>query len=260
MMKNNTNMMLLFLGISGIYSAQVGINVDAPKATLQIEGTSRTTPNGTDGILIPKIKNFPETNPEVKGILVFLQGNEEMIDDPADTSTPKRKIQKYPNNFYFWNGGEWIPFTRSVNKQLDETIYSFNGQGMTGGYFNFSQLVKQAKDSFDIPNNTTIKVGKKGYYLINFFSSIRRTSTGTPPQSNFHYYVEIYNKNGVVQKTYNDFVGFPNAELLMGNSISFGMLHQFEEGDLIRVRGNGTQNQTYTSHGNNNITLTFIHN
>lgn len=254
MIKNNKSIMLLLLGLSGISFAQVGINQESPKATLHIQGASN--PSGTDGLLIPKIKNFPKTNPEVKGMLVFLQGNEEMMPNPEN---PMEQIQKYPNNFYYWTGNEWIPFTKSVNKQLDETIYSFNGQGMTNGYFNFSHLAKQVKDSFDIQDNKTIKVGKKGYYLINFFSSIRRTSTGTPPQSNYHYYIDIHNKNGILQKTYEDFVGFPNGETLMGSSVSFGTLHQFEAGDLISVRGNGTQNQTYTAHGNNNITLTFIH-
>lgn len=64
----------LFLSILGL--SQVGINTDAPKAVLHINALSDIAPKTTDGILIPKVKNFPIENP-VMGMLVFLEGNEE---------------------------------------------------------------------------------------------------------------------------------------------------------------------------------------
>lgn len=257
MVRNTKQLAILLMAISGVVSAQVGINTEKPRATLHIEGSSKTAPSGTDGILIPKIKNFPTTNPTTKGILVFLEGNEEMMQDPSDAT---KKIRKYPDNFYFWTGEKWIPFVKDFNKELDETIYSFNGKGMTGGYFNFSSYNKKSEDQFTLSNNT-ITVGKSGTYFINFFSSIKRGSLTNSPQSNFLYDIEINGTN-----KFSDFVGFPTGETTTGASISFGTILTLNAGDKIRVKGAGTQgnntistgNITYEAYGNNNFVLTFI--
>lgn len=255
MVRNTKKLAAFLVAISGCVYAQVGINTEAPKATLHIEGNSKTAPSGVDGILIPKIKNFPTTNPTTKGVLVFVQGNENMIQDPNDAA---RKIQEYPDNFYFWEGTKWIPFVKDFNKELDETIYSFNGKGMTGGYFNFSSFNKKTTDLFTLSNNT-IRVGKSGTYFINFFSSIKRN--GATLQSNFLYDIEI---NGT--KKFSDFVGFPIGEATTGATISFGTIVRLSAGDTIRVKGAGTQGNnviqtgslTYETYGNNNFVLTFI--
>ncbi|WP_423818572.1 hypothetical protein V5739_13350 [Salinimicrobium sp. TIG7-5_MAKvit] len=67
--------------ISGIFlmlfcgkiTAQVGINTYEPKAQLDIYTENPNSPEPTDGILIPRISNFPATNPSAQqhGMLVF---------------------------------------------------------------------------------------------------------------------------------------------------------------------------------------------
>ena len=61
----------IFLGAS----AQVGINTVDPKAQLDIASSSSTNPDITDGILIPRIENFPALSPtsDQEGMLVYLK-------------------------------------------------------------------------------------------------------------------------------------------------------------------------------------------
>ena len=80
--------------------AQVGIGTTSPNAQLDISATSQTTPLNTDGILIPKIDEFPSTNPTAAqdSMLVFVTGN----------GTPSR-------GFYYWDQGttSWVLLTGS---------------------------------------------------------------------------------------------------------------------------------------------------
>lgn len=70
--------------------SQVGINNTDPKASLEITASNATSPSNTDGILIPRIDEFPSSNPtaDQDGMLVFVTGN----------GTPSE-------GFYYWNNG-----------------------------------------------------------------------------------------------------------------------------------------------------------
>ncbi len=81
--------LIFILFLTGLRtSAQVGIGTINPNARLDIQSSSQTLPSATDGILIPKINNFPGTNPtsQQDGMMVFLTGN----------GTPEK-------GFYYWN-------------------------------------------------------------------------------------------------------------------------------------------------------------
>ncbi|MAL59934.1 MAG: hypothetical protein CMC14_07805 [Flavobacteriaceae bacterium] len=75
--------------------SQVGIGNTDPKSTLDIRATNIATPSNTDGILIPRVDEFPATNPTVDqdGMMVFATGN----------GTPNK-------GFYYWDNGStsWI--------------------------------------------------------------------------------------------------------------------------------------------------------
>ena len=83
---------LLFIltGIVCIYtlSAQVGINTTNPEVLLDIRSSDQINPDNTDGILIPKIDDFPATNPTaaMDGMMVYATGN----------GTPTK-------GFYYWD-------------------------------------------------------------------------------------------------------------------------------------------------------------
>lgn len=68
----------LILSIAGIIGhAQVGIGTIVPEAQLDIKSSNQATPSNNDGILIPKIDEFPVTNPTTAkdGLLVYVSGN-----------------------------------------------------------------------------------------------------------------------------------------------------------------------------------------
>lgn len=64
---------LLFTYTSHI---QVGLGTTSPSASLEIASTNPAAPAANDGILIPKILEFPSVNPSVNqdGMLVFATG------------------------------------------------------------------------------------------------------------------------------------------------------------------------------------------
>src|SRR5690606_40402497 len=68
--------------------SQVGIGTTSPNALLDIRSSSQAAPSNIDGILIPKIDNFPGTPPSVaqSGMMVYFTGN-----------------TTYPKGFYYWD-------------------------------------------------------------------------------------------------------------------------------------------------------------
>src|SRR5690606_14974608 len=82
-----------------VMMAQVGINTIDPQAQLDISSSNSVSPDITDGILIPRIENFPTNQPTAAqdGMLVYL----------------KRTLTDHPIGFYYWEAGksEWVPMT-----------------------------------------------------------------------------------------------------------------------------------------------------
>jgi len=85
----------LLLIVSVNLNAQVGIGTITPSAQLDIKSSNQSSPINTDGILIPKIDDFPLTAPTASqdGMMVFVTGG----------GTPAR-------GFYYWDNGttNWI--------------------------------------------------------------------------------------------------------------------------------------------------------
>lgn len=242
----NKNLITGLLGLMPILGmAQVGINTNNPVVSLHIEPSSKTNPQSTDGILIPKVKNFPTENPTVKGVLVFLEGNDQL-----------------PDNFYFWDGSKWVPFYGNVNKTIDETIYSFNGTGNTDsttlkGYLKFTRFHKKSSDGFSIQNDRNIIIGKNGVYLVQLYTSMTRTIPGVPPEAtNINYKINI---NDVPIKEASN--GYP-LEYTSATNTSIGFIRRLNEGDIINVSYEGTTgatgNYSYAPYGNHNMILTYI--
>lgn len=77
--------------------AQIGINNPDPKASLDIVASDQVNPANNDGLLIPRLDQFPEINPTgaQNGMLIFLTTE---------------------NSFYFWNASSdsWIPLINAL--------------------------------------------------------------------------------------------------------------------------------------------------
>ncbi|WP_426431623.1 beta strand repeat-containing protein [Winogradskyella sp. HB-48] len=106
---------IAFLCFSFFATAQVGVGNTDPKSTLDISASSTTSPTNQDGILIPRIDNFPTTNPtaDQDGMMVFVTGN----------GTPSK-------GFYYWDNGSgtWVSILGTSNT-LDEA-YDEGGAGL----------------------------------------------------------------------------------------------------------------------------------
>lgn len=85
-----------------VIRAQVGINTVTPQATLDIIASNVAAPNAQDGILIPRVDEFPLTNPTAAqdGMLLFATGNGSIA-----------------KGFYFWEQGSssWNKFYAQNN-------------------------------------------------------------------------------------------------------------------------------------------------
>tara|TARA_R110002012_G_scaffold11137_1_gene50131 strand:+ start:111490 stop:112962 length:1473 start_codon:yes stop_codon:yes gene_type:complete len=104
--------LLLCILISQLGFCQVGIGTTTPNAILDIRASNPLNPAATDGILIPRVANFPTTNPsaEQNGMLIFL-----------DTQVGINKP-----NFYYWDhpNSKW----EEIGNTLDEA-YDQDGAG-----------------------------------------------------------------------------------------------------------------------------------
>ena len=93
---------ILFLINFSLVYAQVGIGTTTPNSRLDIRSSNQATPANNDGILIPKIDEFPTINPTAAhdGMMVFVTG----------AGTPSK-------GFYYWDNGlsSWVNFTTGGN-------------------------------------------------------------------------------------------------------------------------------------------------
>ncbi|WP_121907761.1 hypothetical protein [Ulvibacter antarcticus] len=93
----------LVLSITVSKAQEVGIGTTDPKSTLDIQIANPSSPSNTDGLLIPRISNFPTTNPgnQQDGMIVFLT---------SATGT-------YKKGFHYWDNTpkKWIAYNEEWN-------------------------------------------------------------------------------------------------------------------------------------------------
>ncbi|MDX1461672.1 MAG: hypothetical protein R3359_01345, partial [Marinirhabdus sp.] len=169
--------------------AQVGIGNTNPQAALDISATNAATPSNTDGILIPRIDDFPASNPTAAqdGMLVFATGN----------GTPSK-------GFYFWNNAttSWDSFSGASdadwfvnpgtstptniadniytqgNVEIDQGQLTIDAVDDLGGGFNFYKTISTSTAftlrNFDV--NTTINGSTSSW---NFETTYLGTGSGS---------------------------------------------------------------------------------
>ena len=101
--------LILFFALFSTYTqvAQVGIGTTTPNASLEIQASNVASPANTDGLLIPKVDEFPATDPAAAqdGMLLYLTGN--------------GSVSK---GFYFWNNNSssWDQLAGSTVDQVND--------------------------------------------------------------------------------------------------------------------------------------------
>ncbi len=96
-------LIIVFFVLSFAVTGQVGISNTDPKASLDITATDVANPASTDGILIPRVDEFPTVDPgaDQDGMMIFATGN----------GTP-------PKGFYYWdNATTWTTIGGGVDTQ-----------------------------------------------------------------------------------------------------------------------------------------------
>ena len=133
---------LLFLNVT---NAQVGIGTTNPNAILDISASNQATPANTDGILIPKIDEYPAINPTAvqDGMLVYVTGNGSVV-----------------KGFYYWDNttSSWISFSGPTIEKINDLI---DGKSDNDGSDNGSSIFigMNAGANDDASNNANIAVG-----------------------------------------------------------------------------------------------------
>ncbi len=87
----------LFISTFSLFS-QVGIGTTSPNARLDITASNTGSPSPTDGLLVPRVNNFPTINPGVNqdGMIIYLTSNK---------------------TYYYWNNSlsSWSSLTGATN-------------------------------------------------------------------------------------------------------------------------------------------------
>jgi len=119
---------LLLCGVvTGVFP-QVGINTVDPKAQLDITSSNSINPAITDGILIPRIENFPNPSPtaDQDGMLVYL----------------KKETSGFPVGFYYWNfiQATWTPLTADASHNFFREGTSVQSEGVLEGMYRYGNI------------------------------------------------------------------------------------------------------------------------
>jgi len=137
--------LILFLCLPLFCLSQVGINTTTPEARLEIRSSNQATPSNIDGILIPKIDEYPAANPTAAqdGMLVYATGNGSVT-----------------KGFYYWNNTttSWVSFTGATIERINDLVDGkSDNDGTNDGSSVF--LGVNAGSNDDASNNANMGVG-----------------------------------------------------------------------------------------------------
>jgi len=140
----------LFFALLPTYllQAQVGIGTTTPNASLDIVSSNQATPSNTDGLLIPKVDEFPVTAPTASqdGMMVYATG-----------------VGSVTKGFYYWdnNAGPaaWLSVVGvSVEKINDLTDGKSDNDGTQNGSSVFLGVDAGAVDDSSDNRNVGIRL------------------------------------------------------------------------------------------------------
>ncbi|MAX70723.1 MAG: hypothetical protein CMC76_06415 [Flavobacteriaceae bacterium] len=154
-MKYRIKIWHIFFLLPVLISAQVGVNTTNPNALLDISTSNPSSPNNTDGLLIPKIDEYPSINPTAiqDGMLVYATGNGSVA-----------------KGFYYWdnNTASWVSFTGATIEKIDDLLDGkSDNDGTDDGSSIFLGINAGAND--DGSDNQNVGVG---YDALNSNTSI----------------------------------------------------------------------------------------
>ena len=193
--------------------SQVGIGTTTPNAQLEIKSTNQATPANTDGILIPKVDEFPVTPPTASqdGMMVYVTGS----------GTPGK-------GYYYWDNGttSWLVFSSSVGKINDLSDGKSDNDGTDDGSSIFLGINAGAND--DSTANRNVGVGFNA--LEANTSGFRNTSIG---------YQTLFSNTTGYRNTANGYASlFSNTTGYLNTATGVAALFFNTMGELNTANGN----------------------
>jgi hypothetical protein len=132
---NKFILLCVYLLTMNLMTAQVGIATQDPKALLDIRTPNQATPTNEDGILIPKVDDFPVTNPTVDqdGLMVFVTG----------VGTPSKGFYYWDNTTTIWTAINGTVASNGLNVNASDASVRLGGSlientTITQGNFNMT--------------------------------------------------------------------------------------------------------------------------
>lgn len=267
MKKHNKHLLSLLVAGAACISvqAQLGINTDAPKASLHIESSDPEMPSPNEGLLVPRVTSLNMTDPKEKGLLVFL--------DFENEATPE--IEK---GFYWWNGTSWIPFF-SMNKVLKNFTVTYAGFESTFREgtpiteststntrwmkLDSSTLVANDEGNFEINSNGELLVKKPGTYHILAIISLKSVSTDAGRDA---YEAKVFVNGSEPSPNLRTAYGFPSGGTTYNSNSTISGYVKLNANDRVAIqinryyRDTGTT-VTITPNGDmSSLTLTYMGN
>ncbi len=237
----------LVLGFSSF--AQVGIGNTNPKASLDVSASNPASPSNTDGVLIPRIDNFPTTDPTAaqQGMMVYL------------TTTSGSN----PPGFYYWDNtsATWISVIGSTVKKINDLS---DGKSDNDGTEDGSSIFLgvNAGSNDDESNNANIGIGKYALRTNNSgslnvaigFQSMSFNTSGTNNTA-LGYQSMLDNTTGDFNTAIGTYALYNNTTANFNTSLGHSSLMQNLTGQFNIAVGN---NSLYTNTtGSSNLAIGF---
>jgi len=229
--------LLFFLPLIGF--SQVGINTTSPDALLDIQSSNQAAPTHTDGILIPKIDEYPSANPTAAqdGMLVFATGTGSVT-----------------KGFYYWDNTttSWKPFSGTTIEKIDDLT---DGRSDNNGSSIFLGVDAGVND--DETNNANIGIGYAALRdnidgNVNTaigVASLQNNTTGSR-NSAFGYAALLNNNTGGNNSAFGSEALFNNTSGLLNTAIGHFALLQNTTGNFNAVLGFSALNSNIDGSGN----------
>ncbi|WP_452227507.1 tail fiber domain-containing protein [Lacinutrix cladophorae] len=194
------NFSLITLLLSVMSYAQVGIGTTNPNATLDIQSSNQVTPANNDGVLIPKIDNFPSVNPTINqnGMLVFVTGN----------GVPYK-------GFYYWDNvaTSWVIITGTSNSGGNTLNEAYDQGGLGLG------------KSIEATDGAVLINGEDGFLVTGSFgtgNTIDAEVTGSGTRMFFNPNKAAFRAGRVLGNSWNDINIGENSTAFGVNTVASG--------------------------------------